>query len=84
VAIIKHDSLDKAPLNDAALSRQQKFYTGSRFKSYKVYLLSCPQAQKLPGDISVDARCYAIKHYSSSLKYNDLPFENPTTAKTNI
>jgi len=82
--MVQHDSLGKAPLNDEALIRQQKLYSGSRFISYKVYLLSCPQAQKLPGDISVNARCYAIKHYSSSLKYNDLPFENPTTAKTNI
>jgi hypothetical protein len=41
VAIVKHDSVDKAPLNDEALSRQQMFYNGSRFTSYKVYLLSC-------------------------------------------
>jgi len=55
VATVKHDSLDKAPLNDEALRRQQKVYGGSRFTSYKVYLLSCPWAQKLPGDIPVDA-----------------------------
>jgi len=54
VAMVKHDSLDKALLNDA-LSREQKLYGGSRFTSYKVYLLSCPWAQKLPGNIPVDA-----------------------------
>jgi len=52
--MVKHDSLNKAPLNDEALSRQQKFYIGSRFTSYTVYLLSCSWAQKLPGDIPVD------------------------------
>jgi len=40
--MVKHDSLNKAPLNDQALSRQQKLYGGSGFTSYKVYLLSCP------------------------------------------
>jgi len=40
--MIKQDSLDKATLNDEALSRQQKLYGGSGFTSYKVYLLSCP------------------------------------------
>ena len=55
VAMVKHDSLDKAPLNDEALSRQQKLYGRSRFTSHKAYLLSCPQTQKLPGDIPVDA-----------------------------
>ena len=40
MAIVKHDSLDKAPLNDEALSRPQKLYSKSRFTSYKVYLLS--------------------------------------------
>ena len=54
VAMVKHDSLDKAPLNDESLSRQQNPYDGSRFTSYKVYLLTCPCAQKLPGDIPVD------------------------------
>jgi len=49
MAVVKYDSLDKAPLNNKALSRQQKFNGGSRFTSYKVYLLSCPWAQKLPG-----------------------------------
>jgi len=53
--MVKHDSLDKAPLNDEALSRPQKLYCRSRFTSYKVYLLSCPWPQKLPGDIPVDA-----------------------------
>jgi len=47
--------LDKAPLNDEALYREQKLYGGSRFTSYKVYLLSCPWAQKLSVDIPVDA-----------------------------
>ena len=42
MAMVKHDSLDKAPLNNEALSRQQKLYSGSRFTSYKVYLLPCP------------------------------------------
>jgi len=53
--MIKHENLDKAPLNDEALSRQQKLYGGSSFTTHKVYLLSCPWAQKLPGDILVDA-----------------------------
>jgi len=52
VAIVKHDSFDKAPLNDDALSRQQKLDGGSRFTSYKVYLLLCPWAQTLPGNTS--------------------------------
>jgi hypothetical protein len=52
--MVKHDSLDRVPLNDKALSRQQKLYGGSRFTSHKVYLLSCTWAQKLP-DNSVDA-----------------------------
>jgi len=47
--MVKHDSLDKAPLNDEALRRQQKLYGGSRFTPYKVYNLSCPWAQKFPG-----------------------------------
>jgi len=51
----KHDSLDKAPLNEEALRRQQKLYDGSRFTLYKVHLLSCPSTQKLPGDIPWDA-----------------------------
>jgi len=55
VAVVKHDSLNKAQLNDEALSRQQKLYGGSRFISHKVYLLSCPWEQKLPGDILGDA-----------------------------
>jgi hypothetical protein len=37
--MVKHDSLDKAPLNYEALSRQQKLYGESKFTSYKVYLL---------------------------------------------
>jgi len=49
--MVKHDSLDKALLNDETLSRQQKPYGGSSITSYKVYLLSCSWAQKLPGDI---------------------------------
>jgi len=53
--MVKQDSLDKTPLNDEILSRKQKLYSGSWFKSYKVYLLSCPWPQKLPGDIPVDA-----------------------------
>jgi len=52
--MVKHDSVDKAPLNDEALNRQQKLYGGGRFTSHKVYLLSCPWAQKFPGDITVD------------------------------
>jgi len=55
MAMVKHDSFEKAPLNDNTLSRQQKLYGGGSFTSYKVYLLSCPWAQKLPGDILVDA-----------------------------
>jgi len=55
VATVKHDTLDKSPLNDEALSRQERLYTGSRFTSYKAYLLSCPWAQNFPGDIPVDA-----------------------------
>jgi len=43
--MVKHDSLDKAPLNDEALSTPQKLYGRSRFTSYKVYLLSCPWPQ---------------------------------------
>jgi len=42
VATVKHDSFDKVPLNDEALSRQQKPSGESRFTSHKVYLLSCP------------------------------------------
>jgi hypothetical protein len=42
VAMVKHDSFHKAPLYDESLSRQQKLYGGSRFTSYKEYLLSCP------------------------------------------
>jgi len=53
--MVKHDSLDKAPLNDEVLSRQQKLYSVSRFTSHKVYLLSCTWAQKLLGDNPVDA-----------------------------
>jgi len=53
--MIKHDSLDKAPLNDEALSRQQKLYGGSRLTTYKVYPLSHPCAQQFPGDTPVDA-----------------------------
>jgi len=53
--MVKQDGLDKAPSNDAALSRQQKLYTGCKFTSYKVHLLSCPWAQNLPGDILVGA-----------------------------
>jgi len=53
--MVKHDSFDKAPLDDDALSRQQKLNSGSRFTSYKVYLLSCPWAQKLPGNIPGDS-----------------------------
>jgi len=53
--MVKHDNLAKAPLNNEALSRQQKLYCGSRFTSLKVYLLSCTWALKLPGDNPVDA-----------------------------
>jgi len=53
--MVKHDSLDKAPLNNKVLRRQQKLYGGNRFTSHKVYLLSCTWAQKLPGDNPVDA-----------------------------
>jgi len=31
--MVKHNRLDKAPLNDEALSRQHKLYGGSRFTS---------------------------------------------------
>jgi len=55
VATVKHDSFDKVPLNDDALSRQYKLYGGSRFTLHKMYLLSCPWAQKLPGNIPGDA-----------------------------
>ena len=54
-AVVKHDSLNKALLNHEGLGGQQKLYGGSIITSYKVYLLSCPWAQKLPGDILVDA-----------------------------
>jgi hypothetical protein len=40
--MVKHDSLDKAPLNDEVISREQKLYGGNRLTSYKVYILSCP------------------------------------------
>jgi len=53
--MVTHYSLDKELLNDEALSRQKKHYCGRRFTSYKVYLLPCPWAQKLQGDIPVDA-----------------------------
>jgi len=53
--MIKHDSLEKALFDDEALSRQQNLNDWSRFTSHKVYLLSCPRAHKLPGDILVDA-----------------------------
>ena len=52
--MVEHDSLDKAPLNDA-LSRQQKLYGGSSFTSHKVYLSSSTWAHKFPGDNPVDA-----------------------------
>jgi hypothetical protein len=42
VSIVKHDSLDKAPLNDEAIRRQQKLYGGNRLTPYKVYILSRP------------------------------------------
>jgi len=42
VSVVKHDTSDKAPLNDEAISRQQKPYSGPRFTSYKLYVLSCP------------------------------------------
>jgi len=64
VAIVKHDTLDKAPLNDDALSKEQKLYGGSRFTSHTVYLLSCPWAQKLPGDIPEDA---GLLHYKAAV-----------------
>lgn len=53
--MVKHNSLDEALLNDEALCRQQKLYGGSMFTSYKMYLLSCLSAEKLPGDILVNA-----------------------------
>jgi hypothetical protein len=53
--MVKHDSLNKALLNDEALGRKQKLYGGSIITSYKVFLLLCPWAQKLPGVILVDA-----------------------------
>jgi len=37
------------------LKADSKSSSGGRFTSYKVYLLSCPWAQKSPGDIPVDA-----------------------------
>ena len=53
--MVKLDNLDTAPLNDEALGRQQKLYSERRFTTYKAYLSSYPWAQKLPGDIAVDA-----------------------------
>ena len=53
--MVIHDSLEKAPLNYETLSKKQKLYGGSRFTSYKVYLLSSPWVWKLPGDNPVDA-----------------------------
>jgi len=53
--MVKRDSLDKAPLNGEALSREQNLYGRSRFTSYKVYLLSRAWAQNLPGNNQVDA-----------------------------
>jgi hypothetical protein len=37
-----HDSLEKAPLNDDVISREQKLYGGNRLTTYKVNILSCP------------------------------------------
>jgi len=56
VATVKHNSFNKAPFNDEALSREKKFHGGSRFTSHKVYLLSCCQviSQWMQA-------CYAIK-----------------------
>jgi len=42
VSMVKHDTLDKAQLNDEAISRQQKLCSGRRFTPYKLYILSCP------------------------------------------
>ena len=55
VSLVKLDTLDKAPLNDETISRQQKLYSGRRFTSHKLYILLCPWAQMLSGDIPVDA-----------------------------
>ena len=54
MAMVKHVSLDKAPLNNEALSRQQKLYSGSRFTLYKVYLFTKSLSTE-DGDIPVDA-----------------------------
>jgi len=59
--MVKHDSLDKAPLNDEALSRPQKLYGGSRFTSYKVYfyhVLDHNSCLVIPQWMQA---CYAIK-----------------------
>jgi len=41
--MVKHDSMDKAPLNDEALRRPQKLYGASRFTSHKVYFCHVPE-----------------------------------------
>jgi hypothetical protein len=35
VSMAKHDSLDRAPLNDEVICREQKLYIGNRLTSYK-------------------------------------------------
>jgi len=44
--MVKHDSLDKAPLTDEDLSRQQKLYGWNRFTSYKVYFYHVPEHRR--------------------------------------
>ena len=41
--MVNYDSLGKAPLNDTALSRQQKLYGGSRFTSYTSTFYQVPE-----------------------------------------
>jgi hypothetical protein len=58
--MVKHDSLDKAPLNDEALSRQQKFYGGSRFTS-KCTFHHVPEHRSFQVITQQMQACYAIK-----------------------
>jgi hypothetical protein len=57
VSMAKHDSLDKAPLNDEVISREQKFYVGN-ITSCKVSILSCPWAQVIS---NWKQACHAIQ-----------------------
>jgi len=59
--MVKHDSLDKAPLNDEALSKQQKLYDWNRFTSYKVYFYDVPEHRICQVIFQWMQACYAIK-----------------------